>query len=169
MRTSLSVIMLLASSACAPYVKPPTDTHYLRVEPWKSCDDFDPPHATWTSEFGLRFYTTTGATCPDTKDLDTIAHHALQNVGGDIEDIWGARVVFVPTRIWCDDSERLGCTDDVLGDILLTDRPGAWTSFRHEIGHVIRFRRRGDGDGAHKDCEFWRRLEGRGCGVWEAP
>lgn len=161
--------LALFVTACTPYKMPPTADFYHRTAPWTACADADPPHLTWTSEYGLRFYVADGAKCPDTSEMEETARHALARLGAEQGDIWGARIIFVPTRIWCDGSEVFGCTfvSERGADVLLTDRPGAWSTLRHELGHVVRFRRRGDGDRPHKDCAWWERLEGRDCGIWK--
>lgn len=138
---------------------PPTADHYLRIEPWTACFDTD---------YGLRVYVTGDVSCPDPVAVEATARRALQRTGGDLADIFGTRIVFVPTFIWADGREvaAFSLVSLTQSDVMLTSRAGEQASLLHELGHVVHFRRRGNGDGEHRDCRYWAVLEGRDCGVW---
>ncbi len=173
MRTLLLTLLLLVG--CTPYRPPPKFDQLVSLTPRTAC--FDTFH-------GIRVYASEGASCPPQVEVERMTRHALERTGADLSDVWGAQTIYVPSRIWCSDGERFGCTvvDETRADIVVTDRLGSWTSLLHELGHVIRFRRYFTlygseippgkptpdwADGPHKDCVYWRRLHNRPCGVWE--
>lgn len=165
---TLAVLLLLAGCTKIP----PAD-YYLRRAAWQPCAD---------TEAGIRYYVAACADpnlcpegavappCPSASTVDAVAASVVKRVGENAADVFGTRVLFVPTEIACGGTPVFGCTDvgDNRADVVVTWKRLWWTpTLRHELGHVIRFRVRGNADRRHMDCVFWERLEGRDCGFWE--